>query len=65
MATSHRHRYLNNNELDSINPTVSNLQAEILKNTLTTCITIQDILTYYMIYGTVFIINDGQVIDFI
>ena len=56
---------MNNNELDEKTPTVSNLTADILRNTLTSCITIKDMLMYNTVYGTVFLINDGQVIDFI
>ena len=65
MSPCYRHRSMNNNELDEKTPTVSNLTADILRNTLTSCITIKDMLMYNTVYGTVFLINDGQVIDFI
>lgn len=45
--------------------TISNLQADILRETLSTCLTIEDCIRYYIVYGTTFIINDGKVIDFI
>lgn len=46
------------------NPQFTDLKASILRNTLAT-LTVQEILQYHFLYGKIFFINDGQILDFL
>ena len=57
----YRHNYVEPIKGD---PSITNLTASILRETLS-ILTLEEMIRYYMVYGTTFIINDGKVIDFI
>lgn len=57
----YRYNYINPEQGEF---SISNLQASILRETLST-LTIEEMIKYYIVYSTTFIINDGKVVDFI